>query len=228
MTRVDRDAAATYGTRYSAGGLCDRSGIRSVLRFRTTGVIRASYGVGQAHLFFVQRRFWGESAVRWVPTTDGTLAKVIDARTIVELFMAPRHATRDHFITPAPVVTPMVIYIMLAKVFECSIEWDMGTPTISTVAPSDNIAFMVLIPVIFAVFRPPSVMPDRVTMGRRGTARSNESSVLFVPVPDPSRYPTVVTTTVVPVAFYRSFEPYPVLGGTRSADYDFLGRASTM
>lgn len=63
----------------------------------------------------------------------------------------------------------------------------MGTPTISTAAPSGKIALMVLIPVIFAVFRPPSVIPGRVTMGRRGTARSNGSLVLFVPVPGPSR-----------------------------------------
>lgn len=66
-----------------------------------------------ASLCFLRRpavqSFWGEMAAPWVATTGVPLAKVIGARTIVELLIVPRQATREHLMTPAPVVTPMVI-----------------------------------------------------------------------------------------------------------------------
>ena len=115
-------------------------------------------------------------------------------------------------------------------------DWDLqklrkvqseGTGCLSD-NPSKGVTFVILVPIVFTIFQPPDMVPSEIAVKQENATQSGKSEILFIPIPNPSEWAAIRAAAIIPITFWESFNPCPILNKAEDTSWSFLNHTSAV
>ena len=104
----------------------------------------------------------------------------------------------------------------------------MNAPAVSAMTPSKGVTLVIRFPIVRTIFQPPDIVPNEIAVKHEKATQFGKSAMLFTPIPIPCEWAAISAAAIMPITFWESFNPCPILNKAEENSCNLLNHFSAV